>query len=158
MCDIQFAVWFAACTQCTLCVSEDNPVPPPLTLSLSLPPSTSLSLTITLPPSLLSPSLPSLPLSPFLPFSSHPPPSLPSSSHQADYRGDGKVELICCSVDGEVRGYLPSDTTQPGGVSGATGGVVDHWKKLETLTQRKQVRVTAVSPTANFDRSALGSI
>lgn len=26
---------------------------------------------------------------------------------QADYRMDGKEELICCSVDGEVRGYLP---------------------------------------------------
>ena len=26
---------------------------------------------------------------------------------QADYRLDGKEELICCSVDGEVRGFLP---------------------------------------------------
>uniref|UniRef100_T1IM01 Bardet-Biedl syndrome 2 protein homolog n=1 Tax=Strigamia maritima TaxID=126957 RepID=T1IM01_STRMM len=27
---------------------------------------------------------------------------------QADYRLDGKTELICCSVDGEVRGFLPA--------------------------------------------------
>ena len=65
------------------------------------------------------------------------------------------MELICCSVDGEVRGYFPStDTIQPGMVGGATGAELDHWKKLETLTQTKQVRITAVSPTAHFDRSA----
>jgi outer membrane protein OmpA-like peptidoglycan-associated protein len=27
---------------------------------------------------------------------------------QADYRGDGRVEVIACSAEGEVRGYLPS--------------------------------------------------
>ncbi|XP_003385146.1 PREDICTED: Bardet-Biedl syndrome 2 protein homolog [Amphimedon queenslandica] len=27
---------------------------------------------------------------------------------KADYRQDGKDELICCSVDGELRGYVPS--------------------------------------------------
>ena len=61
---------------------------------------------------------------------------------QADYRGDGNVELICCSVDGEVRGYLSASTVQPGGVGGAgreEWAGQDHWKQLESLAQRKQV-------------------
>ncbi|CAI8055642.1 Bardet-Biedl syndrome 2 protein homolog, partial [Geodia barretti] len=60
---------------------------------------------------------------------------------QADYRGDGNVELICCSVDGEVRGYLSASTVQPGGVGGAgreEWAGQDHWKQLESLAQRKQ--------------------
>ena len=28
---------------------------------------------------------------------------------QADYRLDGRDNLICCALDGEVRGYLPGD-------------------------------------------------
>ena len=55
---------------------------------------------------------------------------------QADYRMDGKVELICCSVDGEVRGYLPP--TMAGGHA-AGGGDEDHGA-LEELYRRKRVR------------------
>ena len=65
-----------------------------------------------------------------------------ASLWQADYRGDGKVELICCSVDGEVRGYLPTTADQMQAVGGEGEGSVvsEHWKLLEELTQKKQVR------------------
>ncbi|XP_072488388.1 BBSome complex member BBS2 isoform X1 [Notamacropus eugenii] len=33
---------------------------------------------------------------------------------EGDYRMDGHVQLICCSVDGEVRGYLPGGTEMKG--------------------------------------------
>ena len=57
-------------------------------------------------------------------------PSLP----QADYRQDGHEELICCSVEGEVRGYLPS-----GFVSGGHASLSDEPKALEELSLKKQV-------------------
>lgn len=48
---------------------------------------------------------------------------------------DGKVELICCSVDGEVRGYLPPNLAGPT----VGGGIVeDH--ALEELYKKKKVR------------------
>ena len=51
------------------------------------------------------------------------------------------MELICCSVDGEVRGYLATTDVQGGGtVEGEKEGVrQEHWKQLELLTKRKQV-------------------
>ena len=55
--------------------------------------------------------------------------------HQADYRMDGKEELICCSVDGEVKGYLPEalqTAAKPADVA------MDN-EKLKELNQRKQV-------------------
>ncbi|PIN97328.1 hypothetical protein AB205_0164560, partial [Aquarana catesbeiana] len=33
---------------------------------------------------------------------------------EGDYRMDGKTQLICCSTDGEVRGYLPSSQETAG--------------------------------------------
>ena len=51
---------------------------------------------------------------------------------------DGKMELICCTVDGEVRGYLPpsqSDTTMGGCGQPEEKGI------LEQLYQRKQVKI-----------------
>ena len=59
----------------------------------------------------------------------------PVCTPQADYRMDGKVELICCSVDGEVKGYLPD-------VVPAAAKPVDvamDNEKLKELNQRKQV-------------------
>eukprot|EP01048_Picozoa_sp_COSAG05_P026875 COSAG05_NODE_7558_length_797_cov_0.749284_1_plen_93_part_00 len=31
---------------------------------------------------------------------------------EADYRLDGRVEIICAAADGEVRGYLPTDVSE----------------------------------------------
>jgi len=66
---------------------------------------------------------------------------------QADYRLDGKEELICCSADGEVRGYLPASqgTLQRGGAIGGPGmDVVAEQKRLEELNQMKQVCVNLI--------------
>ena len=35
---------------------------------------------------------------------------------EADYRMDGRTEIMCCSTDGEVKGYLPSDANDGGTV------------------------------------------
>ena len=53
---------------------------------------------------------------------------------------DGKEELICCSVDGEVRGYLPAslESLQRGGARVDVGAEA---KRLEELNQKKQVRL-----------------
>lgn len=55
---------------------------------------------------------------------------------QADYRMDGRQEIICCALDGEVRGYLPADAelqqAQDAGSSKKEEGA------LADLTQRKQ--------------------
>lgn len=71
---------------------------------------------------------------------------------QADYRLDGKEELICCSADGEVRGYLPAsqETLQRGAVGGPGMVVVAEQKRLEELNQMKQVCVNLIPgvPTA----------
>ena len=51
---------------------------------------------------------------------------------------DGKEELICCSVDGEVRGYLPAslESLQRGGAGVDVGAEP---KRLEELNQKKHV-------------------
>ncbi|KAL5479576.1 hypothetical protein EMCRGX_G023116 [Ephydatia muelleri] len=63
---------------------------------------------------------------------------------QADYRMDGKEELICCSVDGEVKGYLPEalqTAAKPADVA------MDN-EKLKELNQRKQ---TLLLELKNFE-------
>ena len=57
---------------------------------------------------------------------------------QADYRGDGRVEVIACSAEGEVRGYLPAGEelalmVDQGGISSK---IEDDM--LNELHQRKQ--------------------
>ena len=60
-----------------------------------------------------------------------------SSSVQADYRQDGKEELIVCSVDGEVRGYLPAGIDQVSEYQSLGLGLDS--KELQELTQKRQV-------------------
>ncbi len=53
---------------------------------------------------------------------------------EGDYRMDGRLELVACSTEGEVRGYLPSNAE-------ARGKVFDLSAEQDTireLTQRKQ--------------------
>jgi len=52
----------------------------------------------------------------------------------ADYRNDGRDEVICCGLDGEVRGYLPADTEMRGNLMDAN---VEE-DSLVDLSQRKQ--------------------
>ena len=64
---------------------------------------------------------------------------------QADYRMDGKVELICCSVDGEVKGYLPESLHQ---AAAKPVDVAMDNEKLKELNQRKQ---TLLLELKNFE-------
>jgi len=47
---------------------------------------------------------------------------------------DGKEELICCSIDGEVRGYMASQADGK-----ETSQSMEH-AVMEQLNQKKQVR------------------
>ena len=57
---------------------------------------------------------------------------------QADYRMDGKEELICCTVDGEVRGYLPAG--QGDSSRADVGSCVAELEMLQDLSAKKQVK------------------
>ncbi|KAL3892506.1 MAG: hypothetical protein SGPRY_015069 [Prymnesium sp.] len=61
----------------------------------------------------------------------------PSWLSQADYRSDGRLEVIVCSEDGEVRGYLPAGEELAGMANGESEMEED---MLRELNQRKQVR------------------
>ncbi|XP_043234328.1 Bardet-Biedl syndrome 2 protein homolog [Amphibalanus amphitrite] len=54
-----------------------------------------------------------------------------------DYRLDGKDSLICCSVDGEVRGFSPSSGSQRA-ASQATDGSTIEQQTIHELSQRRQ--------------------
>ena len=56
---------------------------------------------------------------------------------QADYRLDGKEELICCSVEGEVRGYLPASMGMVSQQHSLSLGPEN--KALQELAKRRQV-------------------
>ncbi|XP_012860650.1 Bardet-Biedl syndrome 2 protein [Echinops telfairi] len=53
---------------------------------------------------------------------------------QGDYRMDGHTQLICCSVDGEIRGYLPGTAELRGSLSDTS---VEQ-DLIRELSQRKQ--------------------
>ena len=57
----------------------------------------------------------------------------------ADYRGDGRTEVLVCSSEGEVRGYLPAGEELAAMVR-VGGGLPDDVEdeKLRELSQRKQ--------------------
>jgi len=65
-------------------------------------------------------------------------PAAVSSILKADYRGDGRTEVIVCSADGEVRGYLPAGEEL--GAMGAGGAAESEMEEdtLRELHQRKQ--------------------
>ncbi|CAH1270190.1 BBS2 [Branchiostoma lanceolatum] len=53
---------------------------------------------------------------------------------EGDYRMDGKTELICCAVDGEVRGYLPATREMKGNLMDTN----TEQDAVRELSQRKQ--------------------
>ncbi|XP_078526816.1 BBSome complex member BBS2 [Lissotriton helveticus] len=53
---------------------------------------------------------------------------------EGDYRMDGHTQLICCSIDGEVRGYLPSSSEMKGNLMDTS---VEH-ELVRELSQKKQ--------------------
>ncbi|XP_043563232.1 Bardet-Biedl syndrome 2 protein homolog isoform X1 [Chiloscyllium plagiosum] len=53
---------------------------------------------------------------------------------EEDYRMDGQSQLICCSVEGEVRGYLPADREMRGNLMDTNA----EQDLIRELSQRKQ--------------------
>ncbi|XP_020386801.1 Bardet-Biedl syndrome 2 protein homolog isoform X1 [Rhincodon typus] len=53
---------------------------------------------------------------------------------EEDYRMDGQKQLICCSVEGEVRGYLPADQEMRGNLMDTNA----EQDLIRELSQRKQ--------------------
>lgn len=53
---------------------------------------------------------------------------------EGDYRMDGKTQLICCSTDGEVRGYLPSSQETAGSLMDTSA----EQELVRELSQKKQ--------------------
>uniref|UniRef100_A0A8C5UP28 Bardet-Biedl syndrome 2 protein homolog n=1 Tax=Microcebus murinus TaxID=30608 RepID=A0A8C5UP28_MICMU len=53
---------------------------------------------------------------------------------EGDYRMDGHIQLICCSVDGEIRGYLPGPAEMRGNLMDTS---VDQ-DLIRELSQKKQ--------------------
>ncbi|XP_064384091.1 Bardet-Biedl syndrome 2 protein homolog [Halichondria panicea] len=68
---------------------------------------------------------------------------------QADYRLDGKEELICCSVEGEVRGYLPASMGMVSQQHSLSLGPES--KALQELTKRRQVCENLTMELKNFE-------
>ena len=60
-----------------------------------------------------------------------------SSILKADYRSDGRMEVIVCSADGEVRGYLPAGE-ELGAMGGGAAESELEEDTLRELHQRKQ--------------------
>lgn len=56
---------------------------------------------------------------------------------QADYRSDGKAELLVCGTDGEVRGYSTLSDTEASGAGAGVDAAVEE-EALRELQQRKQ--------------------
>ncbi|KAM9301908.1 BBSome complex member BBS2 [Gastrophryne carolinensis] len=53
---------------------------------------------------------------------------------EGDYRMDGKTQLICCSIDGEVRGYLPFSQE----IAGSLMDTSVEQELVRELSQKKQ--------------------
>lgn len=81
---------------------------------------------------------------------------------QADYRMDGQEELICCSVDGEVRGYLPPPAGGPNRQESEEGGQVEleelHKRKKELLLALKNYEVNELVAGGGHVEVPVGSI
>ncbi|MEW5314625.1 MAG: hypothetical protein WDW38_006104 [Sanguina aurantia] len=73
---------------------------------------------------------------------------------KADYRNDGAEEVVLCGAEGEVRGYLPLDSSTIAMADSADFG--DQQSALADLTQRKQELVyelTSYQASKVTDRS-----
>uniref|UniRef100_A0A8C4PWL5 Bardet-Biedl syndrome 2 n=1 Tax=Eptatretus burgeri TaxID=7764 RepID=A0A8C4PWL5_EPTBU len=66
---------------------------------------------------------------------------------EGDYRMDGKLQLICCSMDGEVRGYLPRG-------SEPCDNLIDGQAELENLRELSQQRQNLLLELKNYEENA----
>ncbi|XP_063294308.1 Bardet-Biedl syndrome 2 protein isoform X1 [Pelobates fuscus] len=66
---------------------------------------------------------------------------------EGDYRMDGKTQLICCSIDGEVRGYLPSSQQ-------ATGSLMDTSVEQELVRELSQKKQNLLLELKNYQENS----
>ncbi|XP_041460099.1 Bardet-Biedl syndrome 2 protein homolog [Lytechinus variegatus] len=66
---------------------------------------------------------------------------------QGDYRMDGNMELICCSNEGEVRGYLPANQEQK-------GNLMDTNIEQETIRDLSQRKQNLILELKNYEENA----
>ena len=53
---------------------------------------------------------------------------------KGDYRMDGRLELVACATDGEIRGFLPSNVE----VSSKVFDMASEQESIREMTQKKQ--------------------
>ncbi|XP_036997421.2 Bardet-Biedl syndrome 2 protein [Artibeus jamaicensis] len=66
---------------------------------------------------------------------------------EGDYCGDGRVQLICCSVDGEIRGYLP-------GSDEMRGNLVDASVEQDLIRELSQKKQNLLLELRNYEENA----
>ncbi|XP_059855681.1 BBSome complex member BBS2 isoform X2 [Delphinus delphis] len=66
---------------------------------------------------------------------------------EGDYRMDGHIQLICCSVDGEIRGYLP-DTAE------MRGNLMDTSVEQDLIRELSQKKQNLLLELRNYEDNA----
>ncbi|XP_071460631.1 BBSome complex member BBS2 isoform X2 [Marmota flaviventris] len=66
---------------------------------------------------------------------------------EADYRMDGHVQLICCSVEGEIRGYLPGTTEM-------RGNLMDSSVEQDLIRELSQKKQNLLLELRNYEENA----
>uniref|UniRef100_A0A8C3KT89 BBSome complex member BBS2 n=1 Tax=Chrysolophus pictus TaxID=9089 RepID=A0A8C3KT89_CHRPC len=66
---------------------------------------------------------------------------------EGDYRMDGSTQLICCSVDGEVRGYLP-------GGEEMKGNLMDTCAEQDLIRELSQKKQNLLLELRNYEENA----
>ncbi|XP_063103417.1 Bardet-Biedl syndrome 2 protein isoform X3 [Cavia porcellus] len=66
---------------------------------------------------------------------------------EGDYRMDGHVQLICCSVDGEIRGYLP-------GTAEMRGSLMDTSMEQDLIRELSQKKQNLLLELRNYEENA----
>uniref|UniRef100_A0A9L0IFS7 BBSome complex member BBS2 n=1 Tax=Equus asinus TaxID=9793 RepID=A0A9L0IFS7_EQUAS len=66
---------------------------------------------------------------------------------EGDYRMDGHVQLICCSVDGEIRGYLP-------GTAEMRGNLLDTSIEQDLIRELSQKKQNLLLELRNYEENA----
>ncbi|KAK2085088.1 Bardet-Biedl syndrome 2 protein [Saguinus oedipus] len=72
---------------------------------------------------------------------------------EGDYRMDGHIQLICCSVDGEIRGYLPSMAEMKGNLMDTSA----EQDLIRELSQKKQNLLLELRNYEENTKAELGS-
>uniref|UniRef100_A0A7N9CS47 Bardet-Biedl syndrome 2 protein homolog n=1 Tax=Macaca fascicularis TaxID=9541 RepID=A0A7N9CS47_MACFA len=66
---------------------------------------------------------------------------------EGDYRMDGHMQLICCSVDGEIRGYLP-------GTAEMKGNLMDTSVEQDLIRELSQKKQNLLLELRNYEENA----